>query len=318
MGPPEDLRSRARDALAQFFFPQPFEALVPNAAGLDLGRVSSIYDAYCSNIEGLHATITGPYSLALNAAYQQHSTRISIAERIRSLKRAPGEISSPELALEKEKAAAIAANKIMQEWFGSAEGQQQVVEDCLKFLQHALSQGAFAESAAELIRQGTTLSWSAFEVCARDSIVFALNSSPHRITALLESPSVKRRVDLSRVSIDTLIENDFNLSGRMGSILASQQDMSDLTSIKAICRALFSDDEELRKLLDEDQLRLLSLRRNLIVHRCGIVDAEYNKRTGADLEVGRKIQITPDELEQHIVAAGAAAVGIMRCASKCC
>jgi len=118
--------------------------------------------------------------------------------------------------------------------------------------------------------------------------------------ALLDDPAAKRRFELSKVSLETLAAHNFDLSARMGTLLAEQQDLSDAYSIKAVFQALFPTNDELRDALNDPDLRLVSLKRNLIVHRRGIIDEKYATSTKCCQQVGQRLRVTPFELEDHI------------------
>jgi hypothetical protein len=124
--------------------------------------------------------------------------------------------------------------------------------------------------------------------------------NPGRALALLDDPVAKRRFELSKVSLETLAAHNFDLSSRMGTLLAEQQDLSDVYSVKAVFQALFPKSDVLRDALSEPDLRLLSLRRNLIVHRRGIIDEKYATAVNCNQQVGERLRISPKDLEAHI------------------
>jgi hypothetical protein len=96
----------------------------------------------------------------------------------------------------------------------------------------------------------------------------------------------------------------------MGTLLAQQQDLSDIVSIKAIFPALFPDDKSVATTLGSQELRLSSPKRNLIVHKCAVVDQSYKSASNSKQQVGEKL-LRPDDLAQHIDAAVAAFSAIL-------
>ena len=242
-----------------------------------------------------------PYALAHAAAVDRHYQRISSGERIRALKlnQETGE-DQADLEARREAVARKLANDRMAEFTGSPEGVNALINDSLLFLERALKDGTLSDSANELVLQGIVLCWGAFEVLARDTFVTLLNLQPQLAETLLRDPVAKRRFELSKVSLETLATHEFDLSGKMGTILAQQQDLSDLHSIKAVYEALFPTDNNLRDTLTDIDLRVLSQRRNLVVHRRGIIDDLYIKAVDCEQEVGEKLRILPDELEKYI------------------
>jgi len=86
----------------------------------------------------------------------------------------------------------------------------------------------------------------------------------------------------------------------MGTLLAHQQDLSDIYSVKSVYQALFPDNKSLSDALSDPALRLLALRRNLIVHQCGVIDEKYASATDCRQLVGDRLKLSPDELEVHL------------------
>ncbi len=270
--------------------------------------VKEIADAFRANIVGLLSTVSFPYALAHAAAVDKNYQRISLAERIRALKIDSGKDEN-ETDLEARRAATarkVAQDK-MSEFVQSSEGRNILIGDSLSFLNRAQSDLSLSESANELILQGIVLCWGAFEVLARDTFVTLLNLRPSLAELLLNDTVAKRRFELAKVSLETLATHDFNLSGKMGTILSEQQDLSDLHSIKAVYEALFPNDSQLRSALSETDLRVLSQRRNLVVHRRGLIDETYIKSVNCAQKREEKIRVAPDELENHIEKASRAA-----------
>lgn len=99
--------------------------------------------------------------------------------------------------------------------------------------------------------------------------------------------------------ISLLVENKYDLSKSMGNLLIENFDFSNIDVIKPIYRAMFSDDE-LSKSLKEAEIWKLYQRRNLIVHRGGVIDKKYFEKTGDGLELGTKLFIKPNELRLYI------------------
>ncbi len=188
----------------------------------------------------------------------------------------------------------------MESFVHSDEGQDVLLRHTLGFLESLRSDESLVGAAEEIILQGLVLCWGAFEVFARDCFMAHLNANPSRALALQEDPVAKRRFELSKISLETLAAHGFDLSGRMGTLLAQQQDLSDVYSIKAVYQALFPTNEELRATLETPDLRLLSLRRNLIVHRRGVIDETYAATTNCSRQIGERLRLTPGDLDVHI------------------
>jgi hypothetical protein len=274
--------------------------------------VKEIADAFHANIVGLLSTVSFPYFLAHSAAVDKIYQRIRMAEGIRDLK-IDSEPNESETALEARRAdtAKQIADDKMAEFVQSSEGRNDLIGDSLSFLDRSLKNQSLSESANELILQGIVLCWGDFEVLVRDTFVTLLNLRPSLAELLLKDTVAKRRFELAKISLETLATHGFNLSGKMGTILSEQQDLSDLHSIKAVYEALFPNDSKLRSALSETDLRVLSQRRNLVVHRRGLIDETYIKAVNCAQKHGEKIRVAPDELENHIEKASHAASWVL-------
>jgi hypothetical protein len=255
--------------------------------------------AFRANISGLISTVSVPYTLASKSASDSSWQRIVTAERIRSLP--IGNEPEPEEPERREREAFSRAESKMKSFIGSTEGREVLIRGTLGFLDSLRSDEAVIGAANELIRQGVVLCWGTFEVFARDCFIAHLNATPTRTLALLGDSVARRRFELSKVSLETLAAHNFNLSDRMGTLLSQQQDLSDVYSVKSVYQALFPDDKTLSDALSDTDLRLLSLRRNLIVHHCGVIDEMY-VAAGSCREqvVGDRLKVSPDNLEGHI------------------
>jgi hypothetical protein len=191
------------------------------------------------------------------------------------------------------------------------EGNNDDLWDTLNFLENLRSDEAVIRAANELILQGVVLCWGAFEVFARDCFIAHLNAKPDRTLVLLADSVAKRRFELPKISLETLATHKFNLSERMGTLLAQQQDLSDVYSVKSVYQALFPDDKRLSDSLSDSDLRLLSLRRNLIVHQCGVVDDIYSDSANCSQQIGERLALSPDDLEAHLCTTIKVASGIL-------
>ena len=253
------------------------------------------------NVTGLLSTVTIPYELACASAIDRHYQRIFTAERIRSLnldkKRTEDKKS---LDARRDRVAHEKADEKTVVFLKSGDGKNRIITDTCSFLDRAIKNQEFANAAGELILQGIVLIWGAFEVLSRDCFILHLNQSPSAIELLTKDPIAKRRFELGKVPIEVLASYGYDLSKKMGTLLSEQQDLSDLNSIKAIFEALFADDSNLKTALAIKDLRFLSLRRNLVVHRRGIIDDTYIRQTGCRQKVGERLRVTPDDLFGHI------------------
>ncbi len=75
---------------------------------------------------------------------------------------------------------------------------------------------------------------------ARDLFVALLNAEPDLRKLLAQSPETKRRFELKAISLDLSFLHGYDLSSKMGILLADVHDLSDLASIKGVFNVLFA------------------------------------------------------------------------------
>ena len=270
-----------------------------------------------ANLDGLLSVVSMPFQLANRSSVGHHWQRIHNSKRILSLITQAEENETKEaLESRREKEALASAQREMDQFVHSAEGQDFITRDTLHFLATLSSDASMATAAEELTLQGLVLCRGALEVLCRDCFIAHLNLNPDRVLALVDDPVSKRRFELSKISLETLSAHDFDLSGSMGTILAAQQDLSDVYSIKVVFQALFPSNDALRDALNDTDLRILSLRRNLIVHRRGIIDPAYATATKCPRLIGQRIKLEPNDLKVHLTTAMRTATVILEAAAK--
>jgi hypothetical protein len=266
--------------------------------------------AFLANLKGVVSTIEMPHAMARRAVLQKEYFRIDMLVRVDS-GLTTEEYTRPEVASRMR----MQTTERFQGHLQDPSVQQKVLNETHQVLDSYLLAQETKEGAPELMRQATVLCWSSFEVLSRDVFVSFLNRHPKASRTLLADPTAKRKFDFSKVPLETLAEHDFDLSSRMGTILAGQQDLSDIVSIKSVYNALFTE-PALRAALNADDLRLLSKRRNLIVHRCGIVDQRYLSETQDLQEENQRINIVAADLSRHLQSVRAAGFQLLRTASR--
>ncbi len=158
----------------------------------------------------------------------------------------------------------------------------------------------FRSAAEELLREGLVLAWSAFEVLASDLFALVLNSRPGLVRNLNSDENAKRLFGMKALPLELLEEKAFDVSRAMGDLVLSQHAVDNVPSMKAAYFALCPDDQSLREKLGQRELFFLNQKRNLIVHRRGIVDAEYKRRVQDETPLGDKLRVAASEVETTI------------------
>lgn len=87
---------------------------------------------------------------------------------------------------------------------------------------------------------------------------------------------------------------------RLGSYLISKADLKSVPAIRGAYGAIFPAADELQKLLGDRCLWNLCHKRNLIVHKRGIVDEQYLTSTNDTLAIGDDLLVAPSEVEESL------------------
>ena len=251
----------------------------------DLRAIST---SFIENLHGVIRTLSVPFKYTYSQVHGLHWQRIHMAERIRA--------RGIEHEDEREPAAFASAKKKFDAYL-HGDGGEKVVDDVLDRLLWLKNDSESLAAARELTRQGIVLTWSAFEVLSRDAFVYLLNNKPTYAELLVADPANRKRFSTERVEWQTLATFGYNLSSSLGSYLISKADLKSVLAIRGAYGALFPAADELQKLLGDRRLWNLSHKRNLIVHKRGIVDQQYLASTGDTLAIGDDLWVTPSEVE---------------------
>jgi len=252
----------------------------------DLGAIST---SFIESLHGVIRTLSIPFKYTYSQVHGLHWQRIHVAERIR----ARGIENEDE-----REPAALASAKEKFDAYLHGDGGEKVVDDVLDRLLWLKNDWESLVAARELTRQGIVLTWSAIEVLARDAFVYLLDNKPAYAELLVADPANRKRFSAERIEWQTLATYGYNLSSSLGSYLISKADLKSVLAIRGAYCALFPAADELRKLLGDRHLWNLSHKRNLIVHKRGIVDQQYLDSTGDTLAVGDDLWVTPSEVEE--------------------
>lgn len=249
--------------------------------------------AFFDSLHGVIRTLSIPFHYTYSQVHSLHWQRALMAERIRAR------------GIENEEEREPAALKIAKERFAEylqGEGREVVVDDVLARLKGLQDEPESLAAARELTRQGVVLVWSAVEVLARDSFVFLLNRCPILAEQLLAEQANRKRFSVDRIDWQTLASYGYDLSENLGTFLISKADLTSVPAIREAYGALFPTATELGRKLADRRLWDLCQKRNLIVHRRGIVDQQYIANTGDTLSIGADLWIRPSEVEDLLEA----------------
>jgi hypothetical protein len=280
----------------QYFFIPIDEATIFAKLDVSIARAlpgfAPITKAFRHNLTAVISTVSVPFHLIAAHVQGLRFQQIHLAESIRA-QGIEGE------GTVYEKALPIARERFSKE-ITEPEMIRQFSNQTLRELEQSLERGDLARAASELLRQGIVAVWGALEVLAQDVFVALLNANPKYAVQLLTHERTKHLFQLKAIPLDTLSNYDFDLSGSFGDILIRYRRVDTIPVIQAVFNVLLPKSENLRNALGQRDLWVLNQRRHLIVHRRGIVDAEYIAKTGESLTPGTVLVIRPDDLERYL------------------
>jgi len=256
----------------------------------------NIANTFNYNVNSMLSALNIPFTLSINATQNQHHYRSRMVGIIESLKYkvTHHDIETDDPILDQIRGDII--KNEMNKLKTSEEVQEQFVLNIYRFLEPFTHEEETTGAASALLYQGAILLWSAFEALSKDLFITFINKNPHKIKDLLESPATKKRLNFNKITPETLMNYDFDITNKMGEIVAENQDFSDLETIKQIYDVMFPASLSDRLILKDNDIWILSQKRHLIVHRGGIVDKKYLDKTGEALNSGDKLLMTPKDL----------------------
>ncbi len=261
-----------------------------NPSFTDLSWVPSellpIAEAFRANLRAAQLTASVPFELVNAGVQKRRFMQISIAERIRQK-------FIPEEATDE--------HQKFREFAESDEGGTQIADEIFGEINALLSDQEMGPAVAELMRQCPVLVWSAFEVLANDLFSIVINLHPEISVKLINDERTKKRFQLKALSVDELAKYGFDLTNKMGDMLRSLHPLDSIDIMRDAFDVIDPGNKELSKHLFSTDLWRLYQRRNLIVHRRGIVDQSYIDRTGDGVGKGSLLNISRTDLSTYLV-----------------
>jgi len=156
--------------------------------------------------------------------------------------------------------------------------------------------------------------WAVFEHFASYFIVRWIDQAPRRSRSVLSAADLKTYLGKQVVDIDAIDEQGFDLTRSMGTMIFREKRLDNLAVIRSVLNALLNNDHVREALGDE--LWLLNQRRHLFVHKRGLVDQEYLKRTGDKVLPGQRLRVSSNDIERYITAVQKAIIEITAAANR--
>lgn len=266
-----------------------------------------IAQAFVGNLYRAQTTAAMPYSLTVQAVRRRRFEALFAAGRIRALKLTrPGQQISPDQI----KAAADWAHEELkkEEKNETSSRLPQLAESVLSEFEAQLQDTEFAVANQELFYQTLVSVWGALELLANELTIALLNEFPRIAARMLREAPAKRHFGANLIGLDTLEENKFDLSSRMGDVLLGDRGLSSLDAIRDVFSIIYSGAKHTHNALNSTNLWLLWQRRHVVVHRRGVVDRAYLEKTGDDKQLlGKPLQINADDVDlafEGVIQAG--------------
>lgn len=270
-----------------------------------------------SSLRGLHSIMSAaslPYRLISGEINQELFNRHRTASQIRNLvnpydKNDPNkDLSGAELSAKSDEEAV----KKTIEYLNSEEGVVFRYRRLTEEINRRIKQPHVAMASHELLVQAVIGIWSVFESFSRDIIILSVNHNPKLASSILSAPELKDYFGKQQINVEVLQGHNFDLSRSMGSILFENRRLDSFTHIKHLMKSIFNSSDLQARLGPE--LWLINQRRNLFVHKRGIVDQDYAEKTNDQLELGDNLRVDARYVYESVICVRNAIKVVCSCA----
>jgi len=149
------------------------------------------------------------------------------------------------------------------------------------------------EAYKSLLYSGLIWAWISFEVFASDLWEAVVNMSAGKVRSrILRSVSAARPT----IKVDYIAKYNLDLRGRLGTVMRDGCDFTSLEGIQKAYAVVFPKSQSISDALGKTELMQLEASRHLIVHRSGIVDDEFLRKTNLKLKKGHELPITDKQV----------------------
>ncbi|MEE8171124.1 MAG: hypothetical protein V3T70_11315, partial [Phycisphaerae bacterium] len=174
----------------------------------------------------------------------------------------------------------------------------------------------FQPSIAIILYAVLPMSWTAFECVAKDTWVACLDAgnttAGHRAIRSLSNKDAVGGLAAKHINIEMLAKHNFDIRNRLGTVLADKFDFTGMDGIRRAYRSAFAQNASELGFLDVADLDQLQSYRNLIVHRGGIADEAFTKRTATSLAVGDRVVLSGDLVAAFVESAVRSGVELLK------
>ena len=174
------------------------------------------------------------------------------------------------------------------------------------------------EAGKLLLHAIVTQLWTAYECLVRDLWIAAVNAGSATLSqrAFNGIDNKERDDGISRkaISVGHLARYGFDIKNKVGDLLVSKFEFSDVDGMKKAYVSVFENADEFDTIFGHSNLRQLAKSRHLIVHRAAIIDEKYRKESQCSQAIGEELNITALEREQYaqdVIRSGIALIGLI-------
>jgi hypothetical protein len=221
---------------------------------------------------------------------------VGITETRRIALHAPALVSTKNISKWKDSPQAKKeVNDEVNRLLAEMEATNPFIEEADAQLAALLKMDAVSSSIRFIVRAAITSAWTAFECLAKDLWVVSLNSRPinlaHRTFRSVTDDSPFDGLSGKSISVGLLAREGFDLRSCLGTLLSSKFDFTGVSGIREAYFAAFERSETLKTIFVNAELDRLEAIRHLVVHRAGIIDAEFKRRVQTNVAEGELLAL---------------------------
>lgn len=208
-----------------------------------------------------------------------------------------GTLGSTDTLTDDEREAYEAALKELYEKTASDLEQEDLFEEWLSRAMrekpHVIEQLQMDKPYKSLLYSGLIWAWISFEVFASDLWEAVVNMSAGKVRS-----RILRLVSAARptIKVDHIAKYNLDLRGRLGTVMRDGCDFTSLGGIQKAYAVVFPKSQSISDALGKIELVQLEASRHLIVHRSGIVDDEFLRKTNLKLKKGHELPVTDKQV----------------------
>jgi hypothetical protein len=190
------------------------------------------------------------------------------------------------------------------------------VSNAKAILAELLREDTIKRPLEALLYAAAMYAWAAVECAVKDVWAIAINLRPKELghRALLGVPAelASGGISSKQISVGLLAKHDFDLRGKIGTILAEKYDFTGVEGMRQAYSAAFGKQATIEAAFSSDRLSELEAVRHLVAHRAGVVDEEFLRRTKRGDSIGQPVALGGTILPDLVNAAIACTTSLLR------